>query len=104
LYCIGPPLDRLSFPTRRSSDLRRRTAVNAVEAVGIHVIRKTTGTPYSRDENNFMPGYIKIRHNPLYLRKDRIIPASRTPANILIDRKSTRLNSSHLGISYAVFC
>src|ERR1039458_10736051 len=30
-----------------------------------------------------------------------------TPANrsqILPDRKSTRLNSSHLGISYAVFC
>src|SRR5262245_45284450 len=25
-------------------------------------------------------------------------------AVILIDRKSTRLNSSHLGISYAVFC
>src|SRR5262245_30782925 len=25
-------------------------------------------------------------------------------AQILIDRKSTRLNSSHLGISYAVFC
>src|SRR5258705_12732769 len=24
--------------------------------------------------------------------------------NICIDRKSTRLNSSHLGISYAVFC
>src|SRR5947199_7610467 len=23
---------------------------------------------------------------------------------ILLDRKSTRLNSSHLGISYAVFC
>src|ERR1039458_7186336 len=35
----------------------------------------------------------------------------RTPANslmvpraLLSDRKSTRLNSSHLGISYAVFC
>src|SRR5262245_64903000 len=24
--------------------------------------------------------------------------------NLLTDRKSTRLNSSHLGISYAVFC
>src|SRR5258705_4635717 len=24
--------------------------------------------------------------------------------NVLSDRKSTRLNSSHLGISYAVFC
>src|SRR5438045_4353934 len=23
---------------------------------------------------------------------------------VLVDRKSTRLNSSHLGISYAVFC
>src|ERR1035438_10715708 len=25
-------------------------------------------------------------------------------ATVLVDRKSTRLNSSHLGISYAVFC
>src|SRR5205814_3245851 len=29
--------------------------------------------------------------------------ASATP-NPVLDRKSTRLNSSHLGISYAVFC
>src|ERR1035438_8565995 len=28
----------------------------------------------------------------------------RTPKLSFIDRKSTRLNSSHLGISYAVFC
>src|ERR1035441_9478955 len=27
-----------------------------------------------------------------------------TERNLLRDRKSTRLNSSHLGISYAVFC
>src|SRR5205814_8290665 len=26
------------------------------------------------------------------------------PASLPLDRKSTRLNSSHLGISYAVFC
>src|SRR5262245_4379597 len=32
------------------------------------------------------------------------IPSSRPPAPKAIDRKSTRLNSSHLGISYAVFC
>src|SRR5205814_8148504 len=30
------------------------------------------------------------------------VPAAR--ASTTIDRKSTRLNSSHLGISYAVFC
>src|SRR5262245_65053394 len=29
---------------------------------------------------------------------------ARRPANGTKDRKSTRLNSSHLGISYAVFC
>src|SRR5262245_62255125 len=29
---------------------------------------------------------------------------SPTPDQMLEDRKSTRLNSSHLGISYAVFC
>src|SRR3989454_4614602 len=28
----------------------------------------------------------------------------RAPAGTLLDRKSTRLNSSHLVISYAVFC
>src|ERR1035441_4599542 len=28
----------------------------------------------------------------------------RIPSGLQIDRKSTRLNSSHLGISYAVFC
>src|ERR1035438_3822194 len=27
-----------------------------------------------------------------------------TTGSVSIDRKSTRLNSSHLGISYAVFC
>src|ERR1035438_9910112 len=26
------------------------------------------------------------------------------PVTVFLDRKSTRLNSSHLGISYAVFC
>src|SRR5258705_5816924 len=26
------------------------------------------------------------------------------PGRLVLDRKSTRLNSSHLGISYAVFC
>src|SRR5205814_4469692 len=26
------------------------------------------------------------------------------PVGVVTDRKSTRLNSSHLGISYAVFC
>src|SRR5262245_65046943 len=35
-------------------------------------------------------------------RQERRVPARGRPEGL--DRKSTRLNSSHLGISYAVFC
>src|ERR1035438_7072503 len=35
--------------------------------------------------------------------QDRCLPAGTYPC-LSVDRKSTRLNSSHLGISYAVFC
>src|SRR5258705_868364 len=35
---------------------------------------------------------------------DVVMEALAPSNNPLIDRKSTRLNSSHLGISYAVFC
>src|SRR5690606_39386890 len=31
-------------------------------------------------------------------------PRRRPPAILILDRKSTRLNSSHVKISYAVFC
>src|SRR5215469_6520669 len=34
----------------------------------------------------------------------QIAPAPRGPASLAEDRKSTRLNSSHVEISYAVFC
>src|SRR3712207_7234572 len=37
-------------------------------------------------------------------RRDRTPPAARVRAVRVIDRKSTRLNSSHANISYAVFC
>src|SRR5438045_8114880 len=74
LYFSGSPRDLHSFPTRRSSDL--------------HGIRPK-------------------RHAPTRAASPRISGA--TSARSLSsrwsrDRKSTRLNSSHLGISYAVFC
>src|ERR1035441_9803477 len=44
--------------------------------------------------------------NPYCGFQDSPISLSRAPipSRLLLDRKSTRLNSSHLGISYAVFC
>src|SRR5438067_5191559 len=35
---------------------------------------------------------------------DRVREAARGPDVVVLDRKSTRLNSSHVSISYAVFC
>src|ERR1039458_5377924 len=44
------------------------------------------------------------RVSPLTVFKTAGINHSPIPPASLLDRKSTRLNSSHLGISYAVFC
>src|SRR3712207_8695023 len=37
-------------------------------------------------------------------RAEALAPAMERPHGLLADRKSTRLNSSHANISYAVFC
>src|SRR5947199_7728004 len=67
--------DLHSFPTRRSSDLAWANTGNRM-AAKIAIIAITTSS--------------SISVKPLF--------------ELLVDRKSTRLNSSHLGISYAVFC
>src|SRR5699024_12654498 len=87
LVAPAPP-DLHSFPTRRSSDLRRGAALRRgsqgenQEAEGKYrcadadSYADSPDAPYEPDWN---PGYER-------------------------DRKSTRLNSSHVSISYAVFC
>jgi len=40
----------------------------------------------------------------MFLRGNASFESSLHDEEIAADRKSTRLNSSHLGISYAVFC
>src|SRR5438045_6782139 len=70
-------LDLHSFPTRRSSDL---------DAALFRAHQSGDGVPARR--------HVGRRHGRSRARRD----CGRA------DRKSTRLNSSHLGISYAVFC
>src|SRR5437667_1825725 len=41
---------------------------------------------------------------PMYLIAKQAYDVGLTPAVPTLDRKSTRLNSSHITISYAVFC
>src|SRR5207244_13363233 len=79
-------LDLHSFPTRRSSDLRHPNIAGYVmiglgcEVNQVQFIRKD-------------------------FRLDELKPGESAPTFLTIqDRKSTRLNSSHQIISYAVFC
>src|SRR5690606_42005820 len=92
-----------SFPTRRSSDLVRDAAVvadaqtaepvqeNALVdrhvAADAHALRKPDRDPVL-DLPAFDPCDEQLQH--------QVAQA--------VDRKSTRLNSSHVKISYAVFC
>src|SRR5205814_8261739 len=46
----------------------------------------------------------KIYHSPMASLLVFFSAVGGTLGSRLVDRKSTRLNSSHLGISYAVFC
>src|SRR5690242_21521888 len=78
--------DLHSFPTRRSSDLPAcRTGIDA------------TQRPVSAQPVDATPPDIDL------LLKGGVRDAE-TMEVVFGDRKSTRLNSSHMSISYAVFC
>src|SRR5205814_8834910 len=93
----------LSFPTRRSSDLidtRRAPASIAFSTSSLTTdAGRSTTSPaaiwFARSAGRRVIFPIKAPgSHPAVPAKDRKHQ----------DRKSTRLNSSHLGISYAVFC
>src|SRR5262245_64224132 len=81
-----PPSSTL-FPSRRSSDLL--AAVSLAHRGGSLLVqgRAVTRTRRHRVGSTSCFAHVRSAH-----------PRGRA------DRKSTRLNSSHLGISYAVFC
>src|SRR5437899_7861358 len=68
------------------------------------------GNPRPRDRHSvaicFTWNKIRVRKSPtkVRLRGSRTYMKQARATGRLLDRKSTRLNSSHLGISYAVFC
>src|SRR3712207_8272602 len=51
----------------------------------------------------FLPDHIVIEHRVDVPRRRHAIPRL-DQGGLVLDRKSTRLNSSHANISYAVFC
>src|SRR2546426_7177975 len=66
--------------------------------------RRATAVPHPRVLRGEVEGVVVTRHrllDPLEGGKGESLPV---PGARVRDRKSTRLNSSHLVISYAVFC
>src|SRR5699024_12152101 len=104
LLCCSLLCDRrhtyiLSFPTRRSSDLEHNTIVdllrNDLSRVSKNVIVKKFRY-IDKIKNN--------RKNLLHLSSEIEGDLGDAYLDEIGDRKSTRLNSSHVSISYAVFC
>src|SRR5438876_4905067 len=84
-YCYGDHRDLHSFPTRRSSDLP------AASRLPLGSARRTV---------SMSPPKFESLPSPQPVGMDQSAEWGRSTG----DRKSTRLNSSHPSISYAVFC
>src|SRR5690625_6729545 len=69
-------------------DSRKKRSSNYIESLGYYDPRDTTDTPLKIDVE-------RARH---------WLDNGAQPTDTALDRKSTRLNSSHVAISYAVFC
>src|SRR5690606_41402314 len=87
----GEPRDLHSFPTRRSSDLTADCPECSVTVIRNDLNREQSDQPRGPANTTWLPA-------------PRCgVPGPGRPSGAG-DRKSTRLNSSHVKISYAVFC
>src|SRR5699024_12847425 len=86
LYCPAHPRHLHSFPTRRSSDLALAAARELRQELRGLKLSAGIGVAAGR----VVAGHIGAHDRFEY--------------TVIGDRKSTRLNSSHVSISYAVFC
>src|SRR5204862_3798320 len=88
LSASAPPRDLHSFPTRRSSDLPPSAACPSQETPMSLSCLRSSRSVVDRLSASLASAYA----------------ASCRLCDPAPDRKSTRLNSSHVEISYAVFC
>src|SRR5439155_24528331 len=93
LSSSGDQPDLRSFPTRRSSDLTTLRRVDLPE-------------PFEPMIPTMRPrGSTRLTSRSAHISSPENRPRGRPRTKrSLTDRKSTRLNSSHVAISYAVFC
>src|SRR5205814_5626163 len=95
-----PPLSRLFPYTTLFRSKRRRSSLVVRRS------RESAGIISEHQSNNLQDTIRRrdVRGQPLDQRQSLVSYARCGDAPAGVDRKSTRLNSSHLGSSYAVFC
>src|SRR5206468_11166390 len=100
LYCPPPHPPLPSFPTRRSSDL-----VYRITGISADTLTLANGSViFAEGPESISIGRGKAP-DVADIKISQVSPFKvNTSGTINIDRKSTRLNSSHDQISYAVFC
>src|SRR5207249_12256951 len=92
-----------SFPTRRSSDLMGRATRTGYDGPGVR-------PAFTRKFEELTMTTVTVLSDLDYLaappesRIEARLSFKRVGHSVMADRKSTRLNSSHVSISYAVFC
>src|SRR5207247_9781017 len=93
-----------SFPTRRSSDLQLFLTGRIVKRIGIGptLLLQCAGFGLALAILGASPTLGAVAVFMVLFRTGHY--ATSRPARETLDRKSTRLNSSHEWISYAVFC
>src|SRR5262249_53830463 len=58
--------------------------MDAVEAVGVHVVREAAGTADARDEDEVFSRRAQLRHQLLHLSENSVVATAGTPTYILI--------------------
>src|SRR5258705_3616206 len=112
LIQLGSPLRRprasaltcISVGEALTLSLRERGLLNQ-NALALVASSCTAEADHDRIERRVLPGAARERSIPAGQKHQVVeVGAGHAERPLLLDRKSTRLNSSHLGISYAVFC
>src|SRR5205814_3828041 len=98
IHSPPPPPPLPSFPTRRFpisvAQDRARTDAHP-DRVAVGEPQRNSERVGDRDDQSLTLATIQLGEQAETVQVVEVVP---------LDRKSTRLNSSHLGISYAVFC
>ncbi len=62
----------------------RGAAVDRVDAVGVHVVRKAAGAADAGDEHDLLARDAEGRQHLLHLGEDRVVAAAGAPADVLV--------------------